>query len=95
MKKIVLLFALFALFTQNIEAKSVTVDQAMAIAKQFGQTQPMLKAGAQSAMKLGYAAMNMKGQNDYFVFNRDGGNGFVIVAGDDLSIPVLGYSDKG
>ena len=33
--------------------------------------------------------------NDYYVFNRDGGQGFVIVAGDDASTPVLAYSDKG
>ena len=95
MKKFVLLIALFALFTQNIDAKSVTVDQAKAIAMQFGQAQPTLKAGAQANMKLGYAAMNMKGQSDYYVFNRDGNQGFVIVAGDDLSTPILGYSDKG
>ena len=95
MKKIVLLFALFALFTQNIDAKCVTVDQAKAIAKQFSQAQPMLKAGAQADLKLGYAAMNLKGQHDFYVFNRDGNQGFVIVAGDDMSTPVLGYSDKG
>ena len=95
MKKFVLLIALFALCSQNIDAKSVTVDQAKAIAMQFGQAQPTLKAGAQANMTLGYAAMNMKGQSDYYVFNRDGNQGFVIVAGDDLSTPILGYSDKG
>ena len=71
MKKFVLLIALFALFTQNIDAKCVTVDQAKAIAKQFSQSQPMLKAGVQADLKLGYAAMNMKGQNDFYVFNRE------------------------
>jgi hypothetical protein len=46
-------------------------------------------------MRLNYVGRNMKGMNDYYVFNRDGGQGFVIVAGDDLSTPILGYSDKG
>ncbi|MBR4829698.1 MAG: C10 family peptidase [Muribaculaceae bacterium] len=95
MKKFLFLMAVCALFTQNINAKSVSVEQAMAIAKQFGQAQPMLKAGAQADLKLGYTAMNMKGMNDFYVFNRGNNQGFVIVAGDDLSTPVLGYSDKG
>ena len=30
-----------------------------------------------------------------YVFNAEGDNGFVLVAGDDRSIPVLGYSDEG
>ena len=30
----------------------------------------------------------------YYVFDVDGG-GFVVVSGDDLTAPVLGYSDKG
>ncbi len=31
----------------------------------------------------------------YYVFNRDDGHGFVIVAGDDAAQPILGYSDEG
>ena len=73
----------------------VTVEQAKAIAKQFGQAQPTLKAAAQSNLKLSYTAMNQKGMNDLYVFNRDGNQGFIIVAGDDLATPILGYSDKG
>ena len=30
----------------------------------------------------------------FYVFNRDGG-GFVVIAGDDAAVPVLGYSDNG
>ena len=71
MKKLLLVLSVFALFSQNIDAKSVTVDQAKAIAKQFSQSQPMLKAGVQADLKLGYAAMNLKGQNDFYVFNRE------------------------
>lgn len=46
-------------------------------------------------MTLGHVATNLKGQNDYYVFNRDGGQGFVIVSGDDMSTPILGYSPTG
>ena len=94
MKKIVLLFALLALFTQNIDAKSVTVDQAMAIAKQqFAQ--PTKLNASNVKMTLSYTAMSLKGQNDFYVFNREGGQGYVIVSGDDMTDPVLAYSDRG
>ncbi|MBQ4293966.1 MAG: Spi family protease inhibitor, partial [Prevotella sp.] len=31
----------------------------------------------------------------YYIFNSSNQQGFVIVAGDDLLNPILGYSDKG
>ena len=30
----------------------------------------------------------------YYVFNRENDEGFIIVSGDDKTIPVLGYCDK-
>jgi len=94
MKKFVLLTALFALFSQNIDAKSVSVDQAMAIAKQQ-LAQPTKLNASNAKMTLSYTAMSLKGQNDYYVFNREGGQGYVIVSGDDMTDPVLAYSDRG
>lgn len=94
MKKLLLLLSVFALFAQNIEANPVTVEQAMAVAKQQFANPTKLNA-SNVKMTLNHVAMNMKGQTDYYIFNRDGGQGFVIVAGDDLSTPVLGYSNTG
>lgn len=94
MKKFVLLTALLALFTQNIDAKCVTVDQAKAIAQQQFASRTKLNA-SNVKMTLSYTAMSLKGQNDYYVFNRDGGQGYVIVSGDDMTDPVLAYSDRG
>ena len=31
----------------------------------------------------------------FYVFNAEGHNGFVIVSGDDRTIPILGYADQG
>ena len=31
----------------------------------------------------------------YFIFNTEGNKGYVIVSGDDRTIPILGYIDKG
>lgn len=85
---------MFALFAQSIDAAPITLDQAKAIAQQ--QLASTTKFTASNAkMTLSHAGMNMKGTADYYVFNRDGGQGFVIVAGDDMSSPVLGYSTTG
>ena len=94
MKKLLLLFSVFALCMQGVNANSITPAQAQAIAQQ--QFAGMTKASASNVKTtLGYTAMSKRGQADYYVFNADGNNGFVIVAGDDLSTPVLGYSDMG
>lgn len=94
MKKIVLLFALFALMSQTVDAKAISVDQAKAIAQRQFATGMKLTA-SNAKMTLSYTAMNLKGQNDYYVFNREGGQGYVIVSGDDMTDPVLAYSDRG
>ena len=94
MKKLLLFLSVFALCTQGIDAKSITPEQAMVIAKQ--QMANTSKFNASNVkMTLNYAAMNLKGQTDYYVFNRDGGQGYVIVSGDDVAMPVLGYSNQG
>ncbi|MBR6947877.1 MAG: Spi family protease inhibitor, partial [Muribaculaceae bacterium] len=95
MKKFLLLLSVFALFSQNIDANPITVSQATAIAKQFGSNPLSFRASNNADMQLNYVGRNLKGQNDYYVFNRGNNEGFVIVAGDDMSTPVLGYSDKG
>ena len=95
MKKFLLFLSVLALCAQGIDAKVVTVDQAMATAKQFTAGSRSFNASGASNMHLNYVGRNMKGMNDYYVFNRDGGQGFVIVAGDDVSTPILAYSDKG
>ena len=94
MKKFLFLLAVLALCAQGVNAKVITPAQAEVIAKQQFANSTRLNA-SNIKMTLGYQAMNLKGQADYYVFNRDGGQGFVIVAADDLSTPILGYSDKG
>ncbi len=78
-----------------LQAKEVTAQQALGLAKQFRQTQ-MAKNGVgakvaslQSDMTLAYTSVNA----EYYVFN--GNDGYVIVSGDDCAAPILGYSDKG
>ena len=94
MKKLLFFFPVLALFAQSIEANPVTLDQAMAIAKGATTSTKVLK-GSNAGLKVNYVARNLKGTADYYVFNRDNNQGFVIVAGDDMSTPILGYSDSG
>ena len=95
MKKFLLVLSVLALCVQGIDSKVVTVYQAMATAKQFATGSKSLNASGAANMRLNYVGRNMKGMNDYYVFNRDGGQGFVIVAGDDMIDPILAYSDRG
>ena len=94
MRKLLCLIAVCAFFTHYVDAKVVSFDQAKAIAtQQFANPTKLNASNAQ--MRLSYQAMNLKGQTDYYVFNRDGGQGYVIVSGDDMMEPVLGYSEVG
>ena len=56
----------------------------------------MLTSPALSDLKLVHTEASLKhqGANDFYAFNINGG-GFVIVAGEDRAVPVLGYSDNG
>ena len=92
MKKFLFALSVCALFASSVDAKVITVDQAKAIAMQQG---PAMLKGAQPELKLNYVARNLKGASDFYVFNRGNNEGFVIVAGDDMVAPILGYSDKG
>lgn len=65
--------------------------------KQYAATAPgSFRAPAISDIKLAHAEPSAKvaGANDYYAFNITGG-GFVIIAGEDRAVQVLGYSDKG
>ena len=94
MKKFFFLLTVLAFCGHNMNAKSITAEQAMAIAKQQFTVSSRLNA-PNVKMTLNHVAMNMKGQADFYVFNRDGGQGYVIVSGDDMTDPVLAYSDRG
>ncbi len=94
MKKFLFLLAAVALCSQGINAKVITPAQAEAIAKQQFAKPAKLNA-SNAKVTLSYEGMNSVGQADYYVFNRDGGQGYVIVAGDDMTDAVLAYSDRG
>lgn len=70
-----------------IFAGNVTEQQALTIARQFMQGKSFQQKQVRRAAAVG--------DNQFYVFNAEGQNGFVIVSADDRTIPVLGYADKG
>ena len=71
----------------EIFAGNVTEQQALTIARQFMQGKSFQQKQVRRAAAVG--------DNQFYVFNAEGQNGFVIVSADDRTIPVLGYADKG
>jgi hypothetical protein len=98
MNKKLLLVLVLALYTLAGYAKQRTESEALSIARSFYERTSKLKAGV--PLTLAYAgkdatATRSAGNNaHYYLFNK-GGDGFVIVSGDDRAKEILGYSDEG
>lgn len=83
-----LLFSFFTAFVSMVVfAGNVTEQQALTIARQFMQGKTFHQEKSHRAATVS--------DNQFYVFNAEGQNGFVIVSADDRTIPVLGYADKG
>ena len=94
MRKIAIL-ALLLLTAAATFAAPVLPEKAQQSASKFlRQHRPgvTLKSSPPSTPK-----MRGSGQQtpSYFIFNTEGNKGYVIVSGDDRTIPILGYIDKG
>lgn len=91
MKKTLLFIAIFALTIGRIIAGPVDAQRA----QQLGQSFLSTAKGAQKLdIQLVYTSAT-RGDTDYYVFNVNGNNGFVVIAGDDRVKPILAYSTSG
>jgi hypothetical protein len=106
MKKFILLLSMAVCLFQPAFGKDVDPATAMSAAKHFiayKAAMNTLVSRQQANVSLAYqcAAANASGaagQTEatlYYVFNVNAGDGFVIISGDDIVTPILGYSDKG
>ena len=90
------LLSFLAVITVN--AKPITLEQArqkvIAFQMTRGDIRPM-KAVAYKNRQVSKRAASTTAYDPYYVFERDNGEGFVIVSGDDQTIDVLGYTDEG
>ena len=95
------MLASLTMVSLNASAGNITAEAARNVAnsfiKQHATAAPgSFKAPLTANLRLAHteASSAVQGANDYYIFNIDGG-GFVIVAGEDRAVQVLGYSDKG
>lgn len=98
MKRILLLsFLSLSLFGGALSAREITPEQARQTATRFWQSTPATRGGAAPTWQLvrhseSSATRSSGTAPAYYVFDNTAGPGFVIVAGDDVAMPVLGYS---
>ena len=95
MKKIFTLFLALVAMTA-INAESVSPERALSMAQDFmSGGKATFCASADVSLKLAYQAHSLEGKPDYYVFNRGNGGGYIVVTGDDRTVPVWGYSTSG
>lgn len=96
MKKFTIV-VLLTLAAASLNAKDISQQQALLIARQFIGSAASPKGMAKSPEKLtaAYTATSAKGNKCLYVFNNGTNRGFVVVAGDDRANQILGYSDTG
>ena len=91
MKRILsLVFALVALLP--LCAAPITRNAALQMAQQFAQEKGKALA---SEVYIAPGRKMSAARQPLYLFNMEDNNGFVIVAGDDRAIPILGYATQG
>ena len=102
------LLLMISFFPVALQAKQVNQETALQIAKTQVQSLNQLRSAQSPVLNLIHTeTTDIKATNAsskaggivssnvvYYVYNVEG-NGFVIVSGDDIAVPVLGYSDSG
>lgn len=96
-RKLLLLVFLLVSFVlpTSIFAESITKEQAQKIATEFLRSQPGLSHVGQLKMVYDGADRVKSAQNPtpaLYIYDNPNGKGFVIVSGDDIAYPILGYS---
>ena len=91
MKKILLIISVLAFSMGQLFAGPVDAQRAQQIGNSF-MSAKALKSNIQ--LNLAYTSAT-RDAVDYYVFNVEGNNGFVIIAGDDRVKPILAYSTTG
>jgi len=102
MKNIFLLATFFVLLINLSFGKDVDSTTAKLVAENF-YLQTNLLTGAQIELSMAFECKfelqdevnSADGEHIYYVFNVNANDGFVIVSGNDIVVPILGYSTKG
>ena len=99
MKRSILLCISLLAVVLAARAEKVSPQQAAAVAERFLQAESPASKAVQGAIRLTgiWPQAQTKDQAEepaLYLFEREGG-GYVVVAGDDVSLPVIGYSTTG
>ncbi|MDR0726234.1 MAG: C10 family peptidase, partial [Prevotellaceae bacterium] len=111
MKKIQLFVALicYILSFFTIEAKRIDVEKAEKVARSYARTTVRLTERRDFKLtktvsrqivrkrtdKQSITSQQQQNEPMFYVFTMNGNGGFVIISGDDIAKPILGYSDNG
>ena len=87
-------FLLLASVLIAMPAWARTLTPAEALQRAQGDV-PAKVAAAQSKSRLVKTGYTAKKQPAYYIFDNSGDNGYMILAADDVAMPVLGYSATG
>ena len=100
-KTLLILCALF-IAAYGALAQVRTVKEAMSIAESFlsDKEGPSIRSSiGDKTLSVAYTSKSklksIPPKNNFYVFNRGGNNGFIIVSADERAIAVLGYSNEG
>ena len=95
MKRLTLTLCLLAAIG-SLMAGPVDQQKAQKLGAKFLSTTSLSQKNADIQLNLVSTAVDLqRGGIDYYVFNVKGGEGFVIIAGDDRVKPILAYSTTG
>lgn len=94
-----LLLALLFLFSCTVKLKAGDIDTltAKTVAENFYlEKVPVSKSVLSKGITLSHVMSKTRdGATVYYIYNVSGGNGFIIISGDDRTRPVIGYSFEG
>ena len=105
MKKLtfLLLTVFTVLFIPILRAERITIEKAEDVAKSFAKSSPTINSDkdlkfirlATKTQKLSLRSAALQEAVLYYVFSMDDDHGFIIISGDDIATPVLGYAENG
>ncbi len=101
MRKIFTFSTIFMFSIAFLWAGKVDVEKALSVATNLIQSKEQLRSTSPAQLSLVYTCNEQSGLRSsdalvyYYVFNVADDKGFVIVSGDDIATPVLGYSTNG
>ena len=93
MRKVMLFLLL--LLAGEVFGAVVTESEARQTAMAFMSARGKTQADMPVQLSARKAAKRSATASDYYIFNMGNGQGYVVVSGDDRTVPILGYADEG